>query len=217
MTTSRFIACVATAFLLVLSCDASTEEPTAKQSSVHQRQTQQQAKQATAAQTRSAVSCDDHTLSISAQEAPLADILNTVGNCTGAIVETPGDLNDKITVQLGPGPAIRVLSDLLAFTRFNYVIAGAPNDPLVIQSIQLSARPTSAETPVPAAVPEPTPTPSETAVRSDLTGGDEGVWDNVEVGTPVASGAATARDSIGTQSATAPAKPRQPGGAQQSK
>ncbi len=208
MNTSRFYACIAGAMVIVLCSAAPADErPTANHGTPrNQKAAQQHSKPANTPQ-ESSVSCDNQSLSIAAQDAPLADILTRVGNCTGAVIEAPPDASDRISVHLGPGPAVQVLTDLLSGTRFNYVIAGMPNNASAIRSIQLSLRPTAPAPPTPPAPPE-TPVASDASVRSDLTGGDEGVWDNVEVGTPVA--APPAAEGNGT----APAKPAHADGSQ---
>ena len=208
MSIGRFHACIAGVMVIVLCSAASADERPAANHSTRRDQKKevpQRSKPANAAPQPS-VSCDNQGLSIAAQDAPLADILSRVGNCTGAVIEAPPDATDRISVHLGPGPAVRVLTDLLSGTRFNYVIAGVPNNASAIRSIQLSVRPTTPAPPLPPAPPE-TPVASDASVRSDLTGGDEGVWDNVEVGTPVAAPPAA-------EGETAPTKPAPASGSQ---
>jgi hypothetical protein len=129
------------------------------------------------------VSYEDGLLSISAQDAPLSDILAQLHQRTGATIDAPADMDDHIAVELGPGPAVQVVAALLEATHFNYLIAGAANKPGAVQSIQLTVKPSFvAEAPVPAPAPdEGRPVESQSGVKADLTGGDEGVWDDVEV------------------------------------
>ncbi len=129
------------------------------------------------------VSYEDGLLSISAQDASLRDILAQLRQRTGATIKAPADVDERISVELGPGPAVQVVAALLEETHFNYLIAGAANKPGAVQSIQLTVKPSfvaATETPAPA--PEKDrPVESQSSVKANLTGGDEGVWDDVEV------------------------------------
>jgi hypothetical protein len=125
------------------------------------------------------VSYEGGLLSISAQDAPLSDILAQLHQRTGATIDAPADMHERIVVELGPGPAAQVVAALLEATHFNYLIVGAANKPGAVQSIQLTVQPSfvaATETPDgnrPAAPPAST--------KANLTGDDEGVWDDVEV------------------------------------
>ncbi|MFI5087750.1 MAG: hypothetical protein ACHP7I_05095 [Terriglobales bacterium] len=129
------------------------------------------------------VSYEDGLLSISAQDAPLSDILAQLHQRTGATIDAPADMDDRIAAELGPGPAVQVVAALLEATHFNYLIAGAANRPGAVQSIQLTVKPSfDAEAEAPAPAPEEDrPVAPQSSVKANLTGGDEGVWDDVEV------------------------------------
>jgi hypothetical protein len=58
----------------------------------------------------------------------------------------PGVAEQRIWVHLGPGPARRVLRDLLDGTEFNYVIQASESDPAGIRSVLLTPKSTGAET-----------------------------------------------------------------------
>lgn len=120
------------------------------------------------------VSYEDGLLSISAQDAPLSDVLAQLHQHTGATIDAPAYMGDRIAVELGPGPAVEVVAALLEATHFNYVIAGAANKPGAVQRIQLTAKPSLDEE---AEAPAPAPKPQSSAKAN----GDEGVWDDVEV------------------------------------
>lgn len=123
------------------------------------------------------VSYEDGLLSISAQDAPLSDVLAQLHQRTGATIEAPADLDERIAVEIGPGPAAQVVAALLEATHFNYVIAGAANKPGAVQSIQLTVKPSlDAETEAPAPKQD-RPVASPSRVKAN---GDEGVWDDVE-------------------------------------
>jgi len=133
------------------------------------------------------VSYQNGLLTITAENASLQQIVEKVGDSTGATIDSPA-LNERVTVRLGPQPPAAVIAALLEGSRVNYVIVGGA-DQNTIKAIQI--------TPMPAAEPEraaPAPPPSPDAEAAATmakalfiaqTGGDEGVWDNVEVGTPV--------------------------------
>ncbi|MGB7847717.1 MAG: hypothetical protein WBL63_19050 [Candidatus Acidiferrum sp.] len=60
---------------------------------------------------------------------------------TGADVDLPGGMSgERVTAQLGPGPARKVLSELLGWSNFDYIIQGSDTDPLAIQSVTLLVR-----------------------------------------------------------------------------
>jgi hypothetical protein len=127
------------------------------------------------------VSYEGGLLSISAQDAPLSDILAQLRQRTGATIDAPAHMDDRIAAELGPGPAAQVIAALLEVTHFNYVIAGAANKPGAVQSIQLTVKPSfDAEAEAPAPAPkEERPVPAQPSAKA--TGGDEGVWDDVAV------------------------------------
>jgi hypothetical protein len=126
------------------------------------------------------VSYEDGLLTISAQDAPLSDVLAQLHQRTGATIEAPADLDERIAVEIGPGPAAQVVAALLEATHFNYVIAGAANKPGAVQSIKLTVKPSlDAEAEASAPAPEQNrPVASPSRVKAN---GDEGVWDDVEV------------------------------------
>jgi AMIN domain len=85
----------------------------------------------------------DHSglLSIRADRATLAEVLNEVHRKTGAdIAIPPGAEIDEIVVDLGPAPANQVLTSLLNGTRFNYIIVGSAEDPSQLQSVLLTPK-----------------------------------------------------------------------------
>ena len=130
------------------------------------------------------VSYEGGLLSISAQDAPLRDILAQLHQRTGATIDAPADMDDRIVVELGPGPAVEVVAALLEATHFNYLITGAANKPGAVRSIQLTRKPSLLEDlapPVPGANDEEGAAAPPARTKANLTGGDEGVWDDVEV------------------------------------
>ena len=92
---------------------------------------------------------EDGQLTISASNATLADVLYALRACTGADIDLPSAAgSERVTAQLGPGPARKVLSDLLTWSSFDYVIQASDSDPLSIQSVTLMIRTKSASTAV---------------------------------------------------------------------
>jgi hypothetical protein len=125
------------------------------------------------------VTADGKLLTIQAKDCTLSEILDAVRAKTGASIDVSGGTSEHMTVKIGPGPARQVLSSLLAWTDFDYVIQGADADSVAIQSIMLipktKSSPTAAAAGTPALVPnrqplagqprmavEPTPAPVET-------------------------------------------------------
>lgn len=96
---------------------------------------------------------EDGQLSISANDSRLSDVLYALRACTGADIDIPpGAASERVTAQLGPGPARKVLSDLLGWSSFDYVIQAGENDPLSIQSVTLMVRIKGATPATPGAV-----------------------------------------------------------------
>jgi hypothetical protein len=64
---------------------------------------------------------------------------------TGADIDLPGGASgERVTANLGPGPARKVLSDLLGWSSFDYIIQGSDANPQTIQSVTLLVRTKSA-------------------------------------------------------------------------
>ena len=94
-------------------------------------------------------------LLISADNSTLGDVLAEIGKQTGATVQTPGALYDRVAVRLGPAQPRKVLSELLQGAGFDYVIVGSKDDPEGIDGILL--RRTSPAPPV----IDPNPSPAK--------------------------------------------------------
>jgi hypothetical protein len=117
---------------------------------------------------------EDGQLTINAFDSSLADVLYALRASTGADIDLPsGASSERVTAQLGPGPARKVLADLLSWSNFDYVIQASDNDPLSIQSVTLMVRIKSSPSAAPAAPgraaavvarpadPTPAPAPAE--------------------------------------------------------
>ncbi len=142
------------------------------------------------------VSFKDGLLTIVAQDVRLRDVLDQVREATGAAVHAPA-LNELVTAHLGPRAPAQVIAALLKGSHASYVIVDVAGSGK-IQAIEVlrepppeagrgSHQPTAdAET----SAASETEAVREKALLVGQTGGDEGVWDDVYVGTllnPVAS------------------------------
>jgi hypothetical protein len=80
-------------------------------------------------------------LTISAQNSLLSDIMSALHAAMGADIDLPaGASSQRIWVQAGPGPARKVLDELLSSTDLNYVIQSSASDVDGIRRVLLSAR-----------------------------------------------------------------------------
>lgn len=105
---------------------------------------QQPATAATAAEmplTAPEVTYENGQLSIMASNSTLGDILKAVRAVMGADIDIPPKASrERMAANLGPGPAREVLSSLLSWTDYNYLIQASDSDPDGVQSILLTAR-----------------------------------------------------------------------------
>lgn len=83
------------------------------------------------------VTTDGNQLMIQAKDCPLSQILDAVRAKTGANIDVSGHTGENMTVKIGPGPARQVISSLLGWTDFDYVIQGSDGESVAIQSIML--------------------------------------------------------------------------------
>ena len=87
------------------------------------------------------VTYQDGQLTIIAENSLLSEVMKALRAALGGDVDFPAGVADQhIWVHLGPGPARRVLRDLLDGTEFNYVIQASEDDPDGIRSVLLTAR-----------------------------------------------------------------------------
>jgi hypothetical protein len=85
------------------------------------------------------VTYQDGQLTIIAENALLSDILSALHTLMGAEIDLPASASsERIWVRLGPGPARKVLSELLSGTDLNFVIQGSTTDADGIQSVMLT-------------------------------------------------------------------------------
>ncbi len=80
-------------------------------------------------------------LSITAENSTLGDVLGAVKKLTGAGVEIPNSATaERVVVHLGPGNPQEVLQQMLAGSKFDYIILGSPDSSAAIQKIILTQR-----------------------------------------------------------------------------
>jgi len=85
------------------------------------------------------VTYQDGQLTIIAENSLLSDILSALHAAMGAAINLPASASsERIWVRLGPGPARKVVSDLLSDTDLNFVIQGSTTDVDGIQSVLLT-------------------------------------------------------------------------------
>jgi hypothetical protein len=109
-------------------------------------------------------------LSIWADKATLAEVLNEVHRRTGADIPIPaGADQEQVVANYGPAPARDVLAALLNGSRFNFIMVGSARDPYQLRSVLLTPRGEGASQPmnsysppaVAETVSEPTPPPPQ--------------------------------------------------------
>jgi hypothetical protein len=96
------------------------------------------------------VSFQDDELTIIAENSRLSDVLTAIRGCTGADLDIPPTAyNDRVWVNLGPGPARKIIATLLDGTNVDYVIQSADADPDQIRSVMITLRTKPGATPEP--------------------------------------------------------------------
>ena len=86
-------------------------------------------------------------LTIMANNATLEDVLNIVGEKTGAVIDIPGPAEERVVSQLGPGLPRDVIASLLNGSHFNYVVVGTETDETAVSRVVLTAKSEHADTP----------------------------------------------------------------------
>lgn len=85
------------------------------------------------------VTFENGQLSINAPNSNLADVLNAVKARTGASLELPANAaQERVAVELGPGPPRDVLAKLLDGSPFDYILMGSPNQLNAITQILIT-------------------------------------------------------------------------------
>ena len=87
------------------------------------------------------VTWDGKELTITSDNSTLGDILIAIRRLTGADLDIPTKgSNERIAARLGPGPAREIISTLLSWTDFDYVIQASETDDAGIRSVLLTPR-----------------------------------------------------------------------------
>lgn len=86
-------------------------------------------------------------LTIIAKNAMLSDILEAVGEKTGAVIDVPEGATERVVSELGPGPARDVVAALLNGSHFNYVMVGTETNPNSVARVILTAKTETKDTP----------------------------------------------------------------------
>jgi hypothetical protein len=92
------------------------------------------------------VSYEDGQLTIVAENSPLSEVMSALRAAMGADIDLPPSVaRQRVWVRLGPGPARKVLRDLLDNTEFDYVIQASDTDTQGIRSVLLTLRSKTSE------------------------------------------------------------------------
>ncbi len=92
-------------------------------------------------------------LTIEAQNATLSDVLREVCSQTGAVIDFPSGVDERVFGRWGPGPARDVVASLLQGTPFNYVLGSGDNQDALAQIILFEKSPDPATAKVSAQKP----------------------------------------------------------------
>ncbi|HEY6309035.1 MAG TPA: hypothetical protein VI488_21540 [Candidatus Angelobacter sp.] len=164
------------------------------------------------------VSYQNGLLTITAENAKLRDVLDRIHDSTGAVIDAPA-LNARVTVNLGPQAPTQVIAALLAGAHVNYVIMGDTADSRAVRAILVMPETAAGPEPAPPRPPVDADADAAAAAKTKAlvvaqTGGDEGVWDNVDVGTPaVPTTPASTPAAVTTPPASTPTVPAPPASA----
>jgi hypothetical protein len=87
------------------------------------------------------ITYEDGQLTIVAENSPLSQVMSALRAAMGADIDLPTSVADqRMWVRLGPGPARKVLRDLLDNTELDYVIQASDTETQGIRSVLLTLR-----------------------------------------------------------------------------
>ncbi len=127
------------------------------------------------------VSYQNGKLTIVARNSTLGDILRAVKARTGAEVDLPGNVTERVVGQFGPGESRDVVASLLNGSHFNYVMMASETNPNQLKTLIVTSKASSApESSAPTAgnQPQPQPAPQVQAQESTDASADDFVDDN---------------------------------------
>jgi hypothetical protein len=130
------------------------------------------------------ISYNDGLLSIAAKDARLRDVLTQLHEHTGVTIDGAIDANERVSADLGPGQAVLIVAALLEQTGYNFVITTAARDSRLLQSIQLTPKPSLLEELAPASLEEegarvPAPPAANKEAKSKPRVVDDNGWTDV--------------------------------------
>jgi len=92
------------------------------------------------------ITYEDGQLTIVAENSPLSEVMSALRAAMGADIDLPSSVaRQRIWVRLGPGPARKILRDLLENTELDYVIQASDTETQGIRSVLLTLRSKTAE------------------------------------------------------------------------
>ncbi len=156
-------------------------------------------------------------LTITAENATLASVMEQVRTTTGAAVETGSFFGgERVSVRLGPGAPRDVIANLLNGSNYNYVLLGSLQDPQALERVIVTQRGagvpnTSAATPArtfPVTVRQAAPPPEEEEIEPETDEAPE-VQQQVPAETTPAS--PQANPQVTPQPGATPGAPATPG------
>jgi hypothetical protein len=120
-------------------------------------------------------------LAVSAEDAELREVLEKIGETTGAVIEAPR-LQQRLTVHLPPQPPVQVVAALVEGLHLDYALLGGATVADPVRRIILEQRPAAIT--LSRAAPQnldatATQARSLEMLHMEQTGGDEGVIENV--------------------------------------
>jgi hypothetical protein len=80
-------------------------------------------------------------LTIQAHNCKLGEVLHAVSRETGALIDVPGQAEERVFGEFGPGPVANVLASLLNGSHFNYVMVGRADNPHALTRVTLTPKP----------------------------------------------------------------------------
>lgn len=127
------------------------------------------------------VSYHNGQLTIVARNSTLGDILRAVKARTGAEVDLPGNVTERVVGQFGPGESRDVVAALLNGSHFNYVMMASETNPNQLKTLIVTSKggsaPDNSAQPAPNQPPQPE-APAVQAQEQPADQGDEFVDDN---------------------------------------
>lgn len=128
----------------------------------------------------SVASYQDGSLALAAQNVSLGEILESIHQSTGAVIEAP-ILDERMSIQLSTQPPAEAIAALFEGMHLNYAILGGTGDRDRLEAIIVTFKPDGEDETAPAQVVEQAAIEARARAAArftEETGGDEGVWDN---------------------------------------